>query len=265
MGDEEDRAVEVEEPLLEELERLDVEVVGRLVEDQEVRRLREEAREEEAVALAAGEGVDRRARARGAEEEVLEEADHVPALAADVEELAALGHVLEHRLLGLELQAELVEVGDLELRPEPHAPAIGRELAEQDAEQRRLAGAVRADEADAVAAQDAEREVAARSSSRRRHGTRPPPRRRASRTPRPRRSRSWARPWTSRRRRRSSRSALERAHAALVPGAARLDPAPDPRLLLRELLVEERLVARLLLERGGASSRGSSGSRRATT
>jgi len=42
----------------------------------------------------------------------------------------------------------------------------------------------------------------------------------------------------------------ERAHAALVARAPRLDPLADPDFLLRELLVEERPVALLLFERG---------------
>ncbi len=41
----------------------------------------------------------------------------------------------------------------------------------------------------------------------------------------------------------------QRTDATFVAGAARLDAAADPGLLLRELLVEERVVARLLLER----------------
>ena len=57
----------------------------------------------------------------------------------------------------------------------------------------------------------------------------------------------------------------ERAHAALVARAARLDAAADPRLLLRELLVEERVVARLLLERRRLLREEASGSRPATS
>ncbi len=44
--------------------------------------------------------------------------------------------------------------------PSVTVPASGGELAGQQAEQRRLAGAVRPDDADPVAAQDAGREVA---------------------------------------------------------------------------------------------------------
>ena len=44
---------QLDELFLEQLERLDIQVVGRLVEDQHVRRTREETRQQQAVALAA--------------------------------------------------------------------------------------------------------------------------------------------------------------------------------------------------------------------
>ena len=54
MADQEHRAGVGLQQLLEQLERVDVEVVGRLVEHQHVGRQREQAREQQAVALAAG-------------------------------------------------------------------------------------------------------------------------------------------------------------------------------------------------------------------
>ena len=54
----------------------------------------------------------------------------------------------------------LVERRDRDVGAVPHAAAVGRERAEQEIDQRGLAAAVRADEADAVAALDAGREVA---------------------------------------------------------------------------------------------------------
>ena len=44
------------------------------------------------------------------------------------------------------------------------------------------------------------------------------------------------------------RIASRRAHAALVARAARLDALPDPDLLLRQLLVEERVLLRLRVQ-----------------
>src|SRR5260370_682342 len=63
--------------LLEQLEGLDVEVVGGLVQDEDVGGAREEAREEQAVALAAGEHAHRRVGAPRREEEVAEVAHDV--------------------------------------------------------------------------------------------------------------------------------------------------------------------------------------------
>ena len=54
----------------------------------------------------------------------------------------------------VERVAHLVEVGDLQVGALAHLAAVGRELAEDQLEQRGLAGAVGADQADLVAAQD---------------------------------------------------------------------------------------------------------------
>ena len=62
--------------------------------------------------------------------------------------------------LGIEAVAALVERGELEIGAEADRAGVRRERAGEEIEQRRLAGAVRADDADAVAALDAEREVA---------------------------------------------------------------------------------------------------------
>ena len=53
VADEQHRAVELADQLLEQLQRLDVEIVGRLVEHQHVGRPREQPREQQPVALAA--------------------------------------------------------------------------------------------------------------------------------------------------------------------------------------------------------------------
>jgi DNA-binding response OmpR family regulator len=55
VADQEERAVVVLQQLLEQVEGLDVEVVGRLVEHQHIGRPRKEPRQQQAVALAAGE------------------------------------------------------------------------------------------------------------------------------------------------------------------------------------------------------------------
>jgi hypothetical protein len=59
---------------------------------------------------------------------------------------------LPRRQVGVELLAVLVEAGDLQVRAQADRARVGLELARQQLEQGGLAGAVRADDADAVAA-----------------------------------------------------------------------------------------------------------------
>jgi hypothetical protein len=54
MADDDQRALIFEQFLLERFERFDIEIVGRLVEYQKVRRLREQLRENDAIAFSAG-------------------------------------------------------------------------------------------------------------------------------------------------------------------------------------------------------------------
>ena len=151
--DEQDGAGVVLQRGLEELERLDVEVVGRLVEHQHVGGPGEEAGEEQAVALAAGKHAHRRIGAARREEELAEVAHHV--LAAWKGRI----DIFRNRLLGIEAFAHLVEVRHLDVGAEAHAARVGGERAEDQVEERGLAGAVGADEAEAVAARDDEIQV----------------------------------------------------------------------------------------------------------
>ncbi len=101
MGHEDDGRVEVEQRLLEPLQRLDVEVVGRLVEQQQVGLGGERAGQRGARELAAGE------RPQRAVEVVVDEAEAVddrarplaPAVAADGLEARLHAGVAVHRLL----------------------------------------------------------------------------------------------------------------------------------------------------------------------
>ena len=62
MADDDQRAGIIGEHFLEQIERLEIEIVGRLVEHQKIRGLRQRAREQQPSALAAREPADRRAR-----------------------------------------------------------------------------------------------------------------------------------------------------------------------------------------------------------
>ena len=96
----------------------------------------------------------------GREQKVLHVADHVLRLAADHDGVAAAaGERLGHGRGRIEALAVLVERGHGEVGAEPHAAGVGRERAGEEIDQRGLAAAVRADDADAVAALDADGEV----------------------------------------------------------------------------------------------------------
>ena len=73
---------------------------------------------------------------------------------------AAAGERFGDRDVGIETVAMLVERRDREVRAEPDRAGVGRQRAGQQIDQRGLAAAVRPDDADAVAALDADREVA---------------------------------------------------------------------------------------------------------
>ena len=114
MADQEDRPLVVDQQAFEQFQRLDVEVVGRLVEDQHVRRLGEQLGQQEPAPLAAGEELDQAPRPLGREEEVLQVAEDVPGLAVDRDRVV-LADVLLDGLLLVERGLQLVEVGDLQV------------------------------------------------------------------------------------------------------------------------------------------------------
>ena len=84
----------------------------------------------------------------------------MPALLAFADPVGVRADGVGHRGVEVELRAQLVEVGDADLRAEPDFAGVGLQRAQDQLEQRRLAGAVRADESDAVAAHHAQVEVA---------------------------------------------------------------------------------------------------------
>ena len=251
MADEQDGARKIRDQLLEQFERLDVEVVGRLVHHEDVGRTREQAREHQAVALSARQRLDRRYRALARKQEVGEVADDVPRLPVDDDGVVAVVDAVGDRLLRIELLALLVEVRDPHARAAGDRPCVGLDLPRQQLEQRRLAGAVGSDEADAIPAQDALRVVAHDLKGARLRRERlghmvrleDQPARRLARVDRQAHVPAG----------RALGGALgaerhERADTALVAGPPCLDALPQPRLFLLELLVEsiERQPVRIL-------------------
>ena len=147
MGDEDQRALERAQRVLERLARLQIEVVGRLVEDQYVGSAADQHGERQPPALAARQSRERLLRLLAAEEELAEQCARLAG-----REPCGTPDGLEHRALVAELLGVLAEVAD------PHVVAAvqlaRRECprAGEGLDQRRLAGTVAADERDVLAA-----------------------------------------------------------------------------------------------------------------
>ncbi len=152
---------ELVERLLEAFRARDVEVVGRLVEHEQVLGACDERCEHEPPALAAREVPDRLVLLFAREEERAREVARL-LLARARRSLERADRVLQElpgQLLLVDVVLRLAEPSDREARRALDLARIRIEVAEERADERRLAGAVRADDADAVARARGEREV----------------------------------------------------------------------------------------------------------
>ena len=147
MAHQQQRAGILLQRLLEQLERFDVEVVGRLVEHDHVGGFREQPREQQAVALAAGEHAHGRLCALRGKQEVREVTHDVTAPIALADPVRVRAHRRRDGCVRVQLRAQLVEIGDAQLCAEAHLPRVRDEFAEHELEQRGLARAVRTDQA----------------------------------------------------------------------------------------------------------------------
>ena len=152
MGDEDHGAVVAGEAALELLDRLDVEVVRRLVEDEAVDAAGGEEREPGARALARREGRGRAEDVVGAEAELREQGARGS--------LLEVAEDVEQRLRPRQRGAILLELAEDDARAEPARAGGERQPAEQRVEQRRLAAAVRPGDREPVAPADGEVERA---------------------------------------------------------------------------------------------------------
>ena len=98
------------EPGFERTQRVDVEVVGRLVEQQHVAAGLEQLGEVQPVALATGQVADALAVVGALEVEARHVGAAVDLAAADLEHLGAAGDLVEHGGVGVEVVAVLVDV-----------------------------------------------------------------------------------------------------------------------------------------------------------
>ena len=114
-------AGEVEERVLERAQRVDVEVVRRLVEQQQVAARAQELREVDAVALAAGEVADLLLLIGAAEVEPGDVLAGVDLARPELDQVVAAGDLLPDGGVRVEVAAGLVDVGELDRLARPSA------------------------------------------------------------------------------------------------------------------------------------------------
>src|SRR5471032_996944 len=150
VADHQYRALERQQHFLEQFEGFNVQVVGRFVEDQQVSWLAEQLGQQQTRTLATRQGLDRGPGTLRAEQEVTQIAEYVTALTIDVDEIAPLGHVVDHSLFQVQLMTQLVEIGHVQACADFHRATDRFEVIEHQLEQRGLAGTVGTQQTDAV-------------------------------------------------------------------------------------------------------------------
>ncbi len=155
--DQQHRALEIGERADQRLARVDVQMVGRLVEDQQMRRVARGQRQQQPRLLAARQVFDRRLGAVGIEPEAGELRAHLRRRGAR----QRAGHVVDRRFGGRQLVfLVLREVADAQFRAAPYLALHRLEPAGEQLRQRRLAVAVGAEQRDAVVHVDAQHKAA---------------------------------------------------------------------------------------------------------
>ena len=160
MAHQQQRATEFHEQILQQLQRLRIEIVRRLVEHEYVARFREEPRQQQPVPLAARQRLDRGARPRRIEEKIFEVGNHVPRLAVDRHRRITVGHCILHPQRLVELRAQLVEVDHFQPCALLDRAHLRRDLPEHEPQQRRFAGTVGAHDPDLIPALNPHRQIA---------------------------------------------------------------------------------------------------------
>ena len=156
VADDHGAAGEIEQRLFERAQRVDVEVVGRLVEQQQVGAALEHLGQMDAVALAARQHADLLLLVGALEVEGAAIGARIDLALAEIEDVVAAGDFLPHGLLVVQRVARLVDIAELHRLADLDRAGVGLVLTGDHAEQRRLAGAVRADDADDAAGRQLE-------------------------------------------------------------------------------------------------------------
>ena len=158
VGDQDERALEFEESFFEDLQGGNVEVVGGLVEQEDVGGLEHEARDQDAGALSATEAADRLIELLGGEEKTVSPGGNVNHTVLEDDGVGVRGQGAAQGERRIEF-ALLLKVDDLEMVGGADGAGVGFELSLQQTQQGGFAAAVGADEADAHSVGDDEIQV----------------------------------------------------------------------------------------------------------
>src|SRR3954462_928140 len=150
---------EVLKRVLQRGQRFHVEVVGRLVEQDQVAALLEGERQIEPVAFAAGQHARRILLVGALEPERGDVGPRRDLVLADLDVIQLVGHDLPHRLLGVDAATALVDVAELDGLADFDGAAVGLFEADDGLEQRGLADTVGSDDADDAVSGQRERQV----------------------------------------------------------------------------------------------------------
>ncbi len=156
VADDHHAAGKSENGVLEGPQRVDVEIVGRLVEQQQVAAALEELREVHAVAFAAGQRTHLALLVAALEVEPRHVGPRRDFTLAEHHLVAAVRNLLPDGLVGVERIARLVHISDLDGFAEAQRAGIGLLLPGDHPEERRLARTVGPDDADDAAARQRE-------------------------------------------------------------------------------------------------------------
>src|SRR5690554_5177140 len=148
MADHEGVARELQQRVFKRPQGLDVEVIGRFVEQQHVAALQQGLGHVQPAALAARQRADHLLLILALEVEAADIRARLDLDLADRDDVAAAGHGLPDVLVGFQRVAALVDVGDLHRVADVDFALVRLLGARDHLEQRRLAGAVGADDAD---------------------------------------------------------------------------------------------------------------------
>ena len=146
MADEHERAGEGFEGFLQHGERGQVEVVGRLVEDQKVGGLEHEPGERDPRLLAAGESPDVGAELLLAKQKLLGPAHDVHGAVAVAHEVGVRRERLPERQVLIDARARLIEPDRPQILRPHDLPRVGLQIAGDQPQKRGLSAAVRADQ-----------------------------------------------------------------------------------------------------------------------